>query len=344
LKNPVQLKSRNLSTYQVLLAKVKRTLIEGQERIESERVRVYWKTGQLILNHILPNKDRADYGGQVLDHLARDLNVHVSVLRRCLKFHEEYPRLPIRARGHELSWSHYRKFITVADHKKRLLLEKGALEKSWSAAELAVKIKEEKPVFKPVLPASVKSRTIDNRPLTPLRGEFYTYQLVERPSLKAGQSSGLRVDLGFGVFLKVDTALLSRFSKGDIVEARPQEDIYKFYKSSRSAKDLYTYRAQVERVIDGDTVKVRFDLGFNVEVRETLRLRGIDCPEVDTKEGQAAKVFVQAHLKQEDWIVVRTSRSDKYDRYLADVFIPFASEEIYLNNFLLKQGHAARMD
>ena len=104
----------------------------------------------------------------------------------------------------------------------------------------------------------------------------------------------------------------------------------------------------VERVIDGDTLKVRLDLGFDIFTRHTLRLRAIDCPEMDTKAGQEAKAFVQSYIKEAQRIIVRSSRADKYDRYLADIFIPTGNEpnadtDIFLNNLLLEQGQAVRM-
>jgi len=101
---------------------------------------------------------------------------------------------------------------------------------------------------------------------------------------------------------------------------------------------------------------VRLDLGFDTWNRQTLRLRGLDCPELDTKAGQEAKVFVSAQLKSAPFLIVRSSRSDKYDRYLADIFVPAtgnkststeqreSSDEIYLNNLLLETGHAVRME
>jgi endonuclease YncB( thermonuclease family) len=328
------------SNYTSLLSKVRKTLVEGQARIESERVRTYWETGRIINTHILQNKDRADYGAEVVKRLAKDLNVDFSNLQRSVKFAKTYPRFPIVGGRPQFSWTHFRKLITISDDKKRARLEKGIFENAWSADELAVKIKEEK---------SATGKPATGKLLTPQRGELYTYQLIERPNLKTGKSAGLRVDLGFGVFYKVDPALVSQFSKSDIVESKPKDDAYKFTKTNRSVKDLYTYWAEIERVIDADTIKVRFDCGFNMEVRETLRLRGIDCPEVDTKAGQLAKTFVQAHLKEEAFVIVHSSRSDKYDRYLADVYIPQSetpnpATDVYLNNLLLEKNLAVRMD
>jgi len=99
----------------------------------------------------------------------------------------------------------------------------------------------------------------------------------------------------------------------------------------------------VEKVIDGDTLKVRMDLGYDDSCRQVLRLRGIDCPEMDTKEGQEAKACVQSYIKEAQMIIVRSSKSDKYDRYLADIFIPQeGKDEIFLNNLLLVRGYAVR--
>jgi endonuclease YncB( thermonuclease family) len=107
-------------------------------------------------------------------------------------------------------------------------------------------------------------------------------------------------------------------------------------------------------------------------LREKLRLRGIDTPELGTKEGDAAKAFVQScflkdssktlprplgdqlgagakgvSLKEASQIILRSSRSDKYDRYLADIFIPSPTPgvgEVFLNNLLLEKGHAVRWE
>ncbi len=63
-----------------------------------------------------------------------------------------------------------------------------------------------------------------------------------------------------------------------------------------------------------------------------------------TKAGEEAKVFVQLYIKEAQRIVVRSSRSDKYDRYLADVFLPSEDgNDFFLNNLLLENGHAVRM-
>ena len=83
-------------------------------------------------------------------------------------------------------------------------------------------------------------------------------------------------------------------------------------------------------------------------MEQRLRLRGIDAPELKTPEGARARAFVVAELGQVDFVVVKTFRPDKYDRYLADVFyLPgeidakkMAAEGVFLNRLLLQKGLA----
>jgi micrococcal nuclease len=122
--------------------------------------------------------------------------------------------------------------------------------------------------------------------------------------------------------------------------------------SKRTAEDLYTYRADVVNVLDGDTIKVVVDLGFGVRSVQTLRLRGIDAPEIATADGMEAKKALAKMLKIQDggWgmadgkanpgVLIKTVKSDKYDRYLADVFIGGA----YVNQELVKNGLAVVVD
>ena len=244
--------------------------------------------------------------------------------------------------------------MTVPDEKQRLQLEEKISRHEWSAEELAVHVKAKRPArFE-----SSAAGPVIQKPLTPLRGTLYTYKIVKRPTLGAAPIEGrssmseketdLLIDLGFGIFRELDGRARSRFSAEQMVETRVKEDVYALYATDRSEKDRFTYRAFIERVIDGDTLKVRFDLGFETWTRQILRLRGIDAPEMDTKEGLAAKIFIQSYIKEAQLVVVRSSRSDKYDRYLADVYIPRGDKpdpatDIYLNNLLLENGQAKRM-
>ena len=45
---------------------------------------------------------------------------------------------------------------------------------------------------------------------------------------------------------------------------------------------MYEYRAQLIKVIDGDTIDAKIDLGFGISIEKRVRLVGIDAPEVRT--------------------------------------------------------------
>lgn len=325
--------------YKTLLNKVRKTLIEGQQRIEQERVRTYWETGRVIHVDILKHKDRAGYGERVVLRLAKDLSVDRSVLNRCVRFAEVYPRLPIGARGHQFGWSHYRNFITVPDDRIRSFLENETAQNDWTAEELAARIKQDRPV----LPAD------DDKPVVQLkftRGRLHTCQIV--PANKALVRQGpLALDLGFREQYEIPKGA-PKLKETETVELVFREGTLAGVQKVSVAKEkLFTYVAMVEKVVDGDTLLVSFDFNCPMSVSQKLRLRGIDCPEIDTEEGRRAKRFVESRLKDCDFIIVKTYKdtTDKYDRYLADVFyLPgagdpslVASEGTYLNQELLNE-------
>lgn len=326
----------SLSAYKRLLTQVKKVLIEGQARIERERVRTYWKTGRIIHADILKNKLRAEYGSEVVQRLAQDIGVEVSTLQRCVKFAKTYPRLPIVGARPQFTWTHYRKFITITDDKKRAQLEKAAAKSQWTTKELSERIKDEKSPLAPhhsEISRNLSQGNLSNiTNLSNLRnlikpppiGTLYTYTTFE--SLKVFAKSGaVMIDCGFDVWVQANPK--------DFPPARVQK-----------VSD-YTYRAYIEKVIDGDTLWVNIDLGFNTFTRQKLRLNGIDAPELNTTAGARAKAFVQKALRGVETVTIVTSKSDKYDRYLADLFIPQGEDApVYLNNLLLQNGHAVRMD
>jgi micrococcal nuclease len=98
-----------------------------------------------------------------------------------------------------------------------------------------------------------------------------------------------------------------------------------------SAIDPYQYWAQVLKVVDGDTLDLEVDLGFELKARHRFRLIGIDAPEThgvafNTAEHQAGVQTMQrlAELAPPgSWIEVRTylDKREKYGRYLCEVFV-----------------------
>jgi len=90
---------------------------------------------------------------------------------------------------------------------------------------------------------------------------------------------------------------------------------------------VYEYNAKVVRVVDGDTVVLKIDLGFKFEVELVCRVHGVNTPEIagTTKEaGLASKAATEDMLVRESGgnVFAKTYKSgkDKYGRYLAEVF------------------------
>jgi micrococcal nuclease len=89
---------------------------------------------------------------------------------------------------------------------------------------------------------------------------------------------------------------------------------------------IYIYKAELIRVIDGDTVELIIDLGFDTLRKERFRLYGIDAPEMNTAKGKEAKAWLIGVLGPYGAIYVQTiqhntkAKRDKYGRFLAVLF------------------------
>ena len=92
---------------------------------------------------------------------------------------------------------------------------------------------------------------------------------------------------------------------------------------------MYEYECEVTRVVDGDTIDVILDLGFNVLHKARVRLFGIDTPESRTRDkdekvrGKMAAKFLQNAIDSGD-VVIRTELKDsrgKFGRVLGTVVV-----------------------
>jgi endonuclease YncB( thermonuclease family) len=95
-------------------------------------------------------------------------------------------------------------------------------------------------------------------------------------------------------------------------------------------------------VVDGDTFNVGVDLGMEVAMNTTLRLYGINAPELSTQAGKDAKVWAIAWLQQHcpnGQFLVQTykDKTEKYGRYLATVTAP---DGHVFNDDIVAAGHA----
>jgi endonuclease YncB( thermonuclease family) len=175
---------------------------------------------------------------------------------------------------------------------------------------------------------------VSERPDLPLRRPqdltLDTYRLVEGSEVKPPDGYVL-VDLGFYVYFPVANEALKTIT---ITE-----------------KPAYAYPAYIERVVDGDTLIAEIEIGFGVVVRERLRLRGIDAPEIGSAEGDRSKRFLEDLLRPGTRIVVRSYSTDIYGRFVADIFFRvgiadpkvIVRDGIFVNQDLLDRGLAVRM-
>ena len=114
---------------------------------------------------------------------------------------------------------------------------------------------------------------------------------------------------------------------------------------------MYTYKAKLVKVVDGDTIDVTIDLGFDVSVKKRIRLVGIDTPECRTRDlkekalGLAAKDRVKAILAENPKFDLESTEVGKYGRVLGKIHITILDgteslTQICLNEQLIKEKHA----
>lgn len=107
---------------------------------------------------------------------------------------------------------------------------------------------------------------------------------------------------------------------------------------------MYEYRATVLRVIDGDTVEARVDLGFDVFAVQRFRLDGINAPETKGESrdaGKAATEYLRTLVAKNATggvltIQTRKDKREKYGRYLAVLI----ASGWNLNAVMVNTGHA----
>ena len=110
---------------------------------------------------------------------------------------------------------------------------------------------------------------------------------------------------------------------------------------------MYEYKIKdVVKVVDGDTVDLNIDLGFNLTKKERVRLAGIDTPESRTRDlkekelGIEAKEFLERRLSDGENLKVKTEKDGKYGRMLGWIYI----SETNINKEMVQRGYAWEYD
>jgi micrococcal nuclease len=111
---------------------------------------------------------------------------------------------------------------------------------------------------------------------------------------------------------------------------------------------MYQYFVkEVKNVVDGDTIDVIIDLGFDILFSSRVRLAGIDTPEsrttnkVEKALGLESKEYLKKHLKDAKSVVIKTEKmnsTEKFGRILGWIYVNGDTES--LNDKMINDGYA----
>jgi micrococcal nuclease len=111
---------------------------------------------------------------------------------------------------------------------------------------------------------------------------------------------------------------------------------------------MYQYRAKILKVLDGDTVDIDLDLGFNIVLaNQRVRMAGIDTPEsrtTNTEEkvrGQLSKKKLAEKLPVGSYVIIETQKPDSNDDKFGRILGIFILEDgTRVNDWLIKNNYA----
>ena len=123
-----------------------------------------------------------------------------------------------------------------------------------------------------------------------------------------------------------------------------------------SRKSCYNFRVvSIDKVLDGDTIDVTIDLGFDLFKKERVRIAGVDTPEKRTRNLEEKELGIHATnwlkdkldgaINGDDDLVIRTELDGgvgKYGRLLGWCYI--GDSELSLNEQMITEGYAHAYD
>ena len=124
----------------------------------------------------------------------------------------------------------------------------------------------------------------------------------------------------------------------------------------QSRKSCYNFRVvSIDRVVDGDTIDVSIDLGFDLIKKERVRIAGVDTPEKRTRDleekalGIDATNWMKKNLEEtidgDDELTIRTELQGgmgKYGRLLGWLYV--GDDDVSLNEKMITEGYAWEYD
>ena len=123
-----------------------------------------------------------------------------------------------------------------------------------------------------------------------------------------------------------------------------------------SRKSCYNFRVtKINRVVDGDTIDVTIDLGFDLYKKERVRVAGVDTPEKRTRDKEEKELGLDATawlkekldgaLRGDDELIIRTELVGgvgKYGRLLGWLYV--GDDDLSLNELMITEGYAWAYD
>ena len=323
--------------YKKILGRIQKHISQTEKNIFNsvtrKKVEMAWNIGQVIEKSLI-KKDEKTYGAKLMEQLEQDVKISKTVLYKMRNFYKAYPKLP--KDDPQLNWSHYRVLAGVKRAEERKYLEGLARENSWDSDELQKEVGGQKEVVKK---AAVK---VKSKKIQPTRGKVFIYKIIE-----IDESGKKMIDCGFKIFREIKEVM----PKGaEVVFVSKKSEKYSLKKSDVRPQLVHTYKATVKRVVDGDTLRVNLDLGFGIFHEEIIRLAKVSSLELATDGGKNAKAELTKILQSVPFFILKSIKTDIFNRYVADIFLPqnpketdlqkIADAGIYLNQLLLDKGLA----
>ncbi len=323
-----------LQSYRALIKSIQSSVLESKNKIERTYVSMYWTIGRCIDEYIQHSGRSLPDGTNLFTQLSGDLQVDTRTLYQTHDVYRAYPKIDSSL---PISWSHYRYLAQIKTKAERVKWERVIVKQNLSVAELKQAFQKKN------LPRLLSS---SKKKLSSQKGLLYHYRIIKMTSVNQRKERYV-IDCGFDNHVDLPQAD-GQINNTRIVRSVKEAKGYTVKLTKAATKDIYTYVARVQRVVDGDTLLVYIDCGFGIHRKERLRLKGIDAPERNTLAGQRAKSFVESELKKVNFVIIKSYWEDPFARYIADVFFDpkekdphkAACSGIHLNQLMLDQGLA----
>lgn len=116
-----------------------------------------------------------------------------------------------------------------------------------------------------------------------------------------------------------------------------------FTSGNKSKKPIYTYYAQLKRVIDGDTYELLVDVGFGIHYTVRVRIGKVSTPKIfgdSAEDGLKVARYVQELFENAEEVMIETQYIRSFERYQADVYLDGEN----LAEHLYNKGYATLSD